>query len=570
MLKDKKFILLTLVALITILPFLGLSDFHTKGEPREAIVAVSMLESGNWILPVNNGGDIAYKPPFFHWCIAAISSVVGEVNEYTSRMPSAIALIVMVLGGYIFFAKRRGVELAFLMGLITLTNFEVHRAGFNCRVDMVLTVFIVLALYRLYIWYEKQLKGFPWLATLFMGCAVLTKGPIGIILPCMVTGAFLLLRNVSFFKAFFSMCLVAVVSCLLPAIWYVAAYMQGGDNFISLVMEENFGRFMGKMSYESHENPAYYNVITVVSGYVPYTLFALISLFSLKYTKIAGKPREWWNRFTNYIKGMDDARLFSLLSIVLIFIFYCIPKSKRSVYLLPIYPFIAYFLAEYLLYMIRGKGKAVNIYGVVMGVIASILTLVMVVVKFNLIPQTIFKGKHAAENIAFLNALEELPLTGLNILLFILPLGAAVYLFGKLKAHVAGSKNVLYAIFIVTFAIFMSLDGLYQPAVLNVKSDKQVALQLKEMIPADKFYSYVATHMLRFFTVNFYNNDNVALFDKELPEDGYLLVVKKDFPKLLELYGCQYTFEEVLNTQKRSCDVKDIMMVYSFTKKESN
>ena len=46
---------------------------------------------------------------------------------------------------------------------------------------------------------------------------------------------------------------------------------------------------------------------------------------------------------------MDEARLFSLLSIVLIFVFYLIPKSKRSTYLLPIYPFLAYFLAEFLI-----------------------------------------------------------------------------------------------------------------------------------------------------------------------------------------------------------------------------
>ena len=73
-----------------------------------------------------------------------------------------------------------------------------------------------------------------------MGCATLTKGPVGILLPCMVTGVFLLIRGTSFFKAFFSMALVAITSCILPALWYIAAYQQGGDNFISLVMEENF------------------------------------------------------------------------------------------------------------------------------------------------------------------------------------------------------------------------------------------------------------------------------------------------------------------------------------------
>ena len=88
--KNRLFVFLVLICVVTLLPFLGLTDFHTKGEPREAVVAYSMLETGNWILPVNNGGDIAYKPPFFHWRIAAVSSVAGEVTEYTCRMPSAL------------------------------------------------------------------------------------------------------------------------------------------------------------------------------------------------------------------------------------------------------------------------------------------------------------------------------------------------------------------------------------------------------------------------------------------------------------------------------------------------
>ena len=55
--KNKQFIILAVVCVVTLLPFMGLTDFHTKGEPREAIVAYSMIETGNWTLPVNNGGE---------------------------------------------------------------------------------------------------------------------------------------------------------------------------------------------------------------------------------------------------------------------------------------------------------------------------------------------------------------------------------------------------------------------------------------------------------------------------------------------------------------------------------
>ena len=89
---DKRFLVLLLAACLMLLPFLGLTDYHTKGEPRESIVAYSMLESGNWILPENNGGDMAYKPPFFHWMITLFSVVGGAVSEYSSRLPSAVAV----------------------------------------------------------------------------------------------------------------------------------------------------------------------------------------------------------------------------------------------------------------------------------------------------------------------------------------------------------------------------------------------------------------------------------------------------------------------------------------------
>ena len=106
--------------------------------------------------------------------------------------------------------------------------------------------------------------------------------------------------------------------------------------------------------------------MTVVAGYAPYTLLGLVSLFFLRYRKPQGRVRTWWSRFVAYIRNMDDARLYSLLCIVIIFTFYCIPKSKRSVYLLPIYPFIAYFLAEYIIYLRHRHLNALRVFGSIM------------------------------------------------------------------------------------------------------------------------------------------------------------------------------------------------------------
>ena len=274
--------ILIILLVITFIPFLGEAIYNTKGEPREAIVAVSMLQQDNWILPESCGGDIPYKPPFFAWCIAAVSLLFGgEVTEFTSRIPSAIAMIVLTMVGFRFYSRRASKFVAMMMALITMTAFEVYRAAFACRVDMVLTMFIVTSLYALYHHYERGAKGISWIAILLMSGGVLTKGPIAIILPCLVMGVFYLLRGVGFWRTFTQLAVSGLLACVIPAMWYIAAYQQGGEHFLDLVKEENIDRFLGKMSYSSHANPIHYNFITVISGMLPYTLLAIFSLFSI-------------------------------------------------------------------------------------------------------------------------------------------------------------------------------------------------------------------------------------------------------------------------------------------------
>nr|WP_321334803.1 glycosyltransferase family 39 protein [uncultured Bacteroides sp.] len=558
--------ILLVISSLTILPFLGLNDFHTKGEPREAIVAVSMIKNGDWILPTNNGGDIAYKPPFFHWCIAVASLCQGHVTEYASRLPSALGLIAMVMGCFLFFAKRKDTSTALIAGLLTLTAFEVHRAGLNCRVDMVLTVFIVLALLQLYKWTERGRKGFPYLSVVFMGLGVLTKGPVGILLPCLVTGVYLLLRGVKFSKALLSLSLIGITSLILPAIWYYFAWQRGGHEFISLVMEENFGRFMGTMSYESHKNPAIYNVVTVIAGLVPWTLLLLFSLFSYRFKKLNGNMKEWWNKLKKSVIAMDNLRLFTLLAIVVIFVFYCIPESKRSVYLLPIYPFIAWFMAEYIQFLAQKKSKSLTAFGYFFSVLSVLLILTFIFVASGLVSSQWFTGKHAAENLLYVQALENTPLSVVNLLFIILPLIPVLWFIG-LNRKKDYSKKFIYAICAIILAINVSLDGFYQPTVLNVKSDKPLAKELAIIEPQAPIYSYINDRFLRFYTVDFYLSDRVRLFEKDMPQEGCLLVGKRDSETFLTKYEKEYSFKEILHTANKGCDIGDIIYLYRFAKK---
>lgn len=558
--KHYLFILIGIL-IVTFIPFLGDTLFNTKGEPREAIVAMSMLDSGNWILPESYGNDIPYKPPFLAWCISAVSLVTGGVSEFTSRFPSAIALIVMALSLFWFYARRVSPLKAMATALITITSFEVYRAGVACRVDMLLTACIVGALLAFYRHWERGCRGLSWWAIVLMSFGVLTKGPVGMLLPCMVIGVFRLMKGARFMPTFLSLVASGLLACVLPALWYIAAYNQGGDSFMTLALEENFGRFFGNMSYESHENPIHYNFITVIAGLLPYTILLLLSLFVLRYSLpeengITAQIKRLWAR----IRKMDSVNLFSLLSIVLIFVFYCIPKSKRSVYLLPIYPFIAYFITLLVVWLIRErKSMPIKVYGYIIGCIAVITPIVYVTINF-----VDFSVGEKVD--IFINGLREYTIGIVGWVMIALSLISGLVLVAynhKVKLSRSFSLSIT-----TLLTVYWSYSYVYQPAVLNVKSDKIVAEQLQCRFPEAPIYTHIDAYLMRYYTLNYYMNDRLRLFDEELPQKGLLLLNETESEVFVAKHDDNYNFLKLHTTSHRSCDTRDNISVYSFSKED--
>ena len=558
---NKALWLIIILAIVMMIPFLGLSDFNTKGEPREAVVAYTMLEHGNWILPINNGGDIPYKPPFFHWCIAFFSLIAGHVNEYTSRLPSAVSLVLMTIGGFVFYAKRKDTQTSLIAAILTLTAFEVHRAGMNCRVDMVNSAFMVGAMYLLYRWWEKGKHQLPWLAILCMSGATLTKGPVGIILPCFVMGVFMLTQRENFWGIVWRMALTALLSLIIPFCWYYAAYLQVGDEFLRLVKEENIDRFTGKMVYESHENPAWYNLLTLITGWLPYTLLLLFSLFILPWKKFSK------SRFLENAKKATPLQVFTWLAFLLVLFFYCIPKSKRSVYLLPCYPFMAYLIAEYIVWMMKEKMGAIKVYAGVIASLAIILVIATLVIRAGCIPDTIFHGKHAADNIAMLHAIRESTHGILFYVCNVFLIIGAYHIFKALKKKET-SQMMKYTL-VMIIAIFITLDSTLQPAVLNTKADKHLAPVIEKKFDTGKLYSYMSIEMMHFFSLNFYLGDKIQQFDKVLPQDGVLMIPEGDMPDFKEKFGKDYTFQKVWEV-KRLVEWHHPVGFYRFVKTSAN
>lgn len=582
-----------IISALTLLPFLGNTDFTTKGEPREAVVAVSMLNQHNWILPVNNGFDIPYKPPFFQWCIAAFSLVTGHVSEFTSRLPSALALIIMLCAGALFYAKRKNNNAGLLAAILTLTAFEVHRAATNCRVDMVLTMFIVCALYSLYKWREKGCRLLPWTAVLCMSGATLTKGPVGIVLPCFVMFVFMLftawqrgkLCGATVWKTIYKLFLSAVLASVLPLLWYWAAYRQGGDQFMSLVMDENVGRFLGKMKAVTHANPWPYNIMMLIVGWLPWTLPLLLSLFVLPWRQLANslqsrnegqEKSSLANRIVAAMRKADALQVFTWLSFLLILFFYCIPKSKRGVYLLPCYPFMAVLIAEYIVWLVKRSLFPIRFYIGFLSAIGFILTVALVVLRAGLVPDSIFHGKHAWENLQMLHALSYGSMNLGDILMALMPLLAACLgLTVLLRRHSLIGSHPVLASAAMTLLVFLAFDGYYKPTVVGCQSLHPVATQVEQAAKGEPVFALttvnkheVGDDVLRLYGIDFYLCDRMRQFDVDRPQKGVVVVPAQCKPLRNEPFAKQYSFREIMRTEHRASCFKDTIYVYKFAKRQ--
>lgn len=573
-------LLLLLTLIVTFLPWIGDTLFNTKGEPREALVALSMVNSGNYILPESYGADIPYKPPFLAWLIVGCSWLTGgQITEFSSRLPSVIATILLIMGVYRYFMTRIGHNVAFATSVVTFTSVEVFRAATACRVDMVVTACIVTAVFALVGASDRRggRPAFSPVAVILMTCGVLTKGPIGMLLPCLVAGCYMLMRRQRLVPVLGFMFLNGLASLIIPAIWYYLAWQEGGERFLNLAMEENFGRFTGKMSYDSHLNPWPYNLLTLIAGMAPYTLLAIMSLFSLRRLTAGSdnclwrKPSKLWYR----IMALQPATLLSLTASVVVFVFYCIPASKRSVYLLPMYPFLAYFTVMLAQRLIRVKAKSLGVYSII---IASVgLLTAWFVWGFHIVDAagstTGLKGAILDLATGLYNkpfGIADWSLIIISIIVCSLTLCVGSRRTERTKAVCALAS---------TLTIYWVLGATVLPRTLNPKSDIVIARQIEKLDPqVDHTYTFNSVKMLRYFTAAFYLGDRLRMFAPEegssqsvgnsdateLPDEGYLIVGDREFDAWDERYGNMYNLDTVWTGSRRSADCRSIPYILRF------
>ncbi len=578
-LRQPILVILFISALLTI-PWITMGEFYTKGEPREATVATCILNTGNWVLPADYADEVAYKPPFTHWFIAAFSLPQGHVSETTARLPSALGLIGITMLFFVILHKRKTKVQAILASLILLTSFEMHRSGIEARVDMTLAFFMIAGLFSLFKWEEKGLKGYPVLIPIFLGGAALVKGPVGIVLPCLVFGIYLLIvQRYSLWKIILKNIVVALPALAILLLWYVLAYQQGGTHFLQIVYAENFGRFFGGNSQEmgisydlGHEGPFWYYLPAIILGFLPWSFLLIFSAFAISYKKLWKNFIPHKSAFWQRLAGMDKFTLFSIVSVLVILGFYAIPISKRSVYIMPAYPFAAYLLMLLYEWALEIKPKLIKgIAYIIMTFSGLILMIQLIFHSVNLddIVGPLFHNSRTQHDIGTISNGLQHP-TMLAILMWVLLLASFIFCGAFIRRK--NSLTLLFGTLFLFICLQISLEASVFPVFKNSYSSRPFAekIQAKYNLNGNTYVYVNLRDFPNLYGLNFYLGNHFRNFEKELPKEGYFITGSTMIDKIRLKFSGKYSFKELERTSDKFNDYNDIMILYQITKKNKN
>ncbi len=262
-----------------------------------------MVIRNDYMNIIVNDHSFAEKPPFYYW-EQALSYHIFGINEFAARFPSTVAALAMILVCFYFGRFIDSYQTGGMWSMIYLTSLLPSSFARSVNIDHTFNFFISTSTLLLYLFdlkYGKYLdrkQGKPgrsphwnhWilltLSGICLGLGVLTKGPVGGVIPLVGFAGYKLfyryprINPVHFFY-------LAILSLSIALSWYLANWIAYGGSFIDGFIE--FQLLMFTSAQEGHQGPFFYHFVVVFLGFLPWTPF----IFSLKPKQLFGENKHF-------------------------------------------------------------------------------------------------------------------------------------------------------------------------------------------------------------------------------------------------------------------------------------
>lgn len=343
---------------LCLLPVMIMRDFTPYNELRYLQIADEAIENGNFFAFTLDGQAYADKPPLYLWIVMLSKLILGKHSMFLlslfSLIPAFVIIAVMDRWSSLEKVTDR-IAVAFMMSTCALFL----GASVFLRMDMMMTMFIVLALNSFWLLYtgpgnrRKQEILLP----LWIFLALFTKGPVGILMPPVAIICFLLVkrqgRQIGKYLGWKTWGIIAG----LCVIWFGGVYLDGGKDYLNnLLFHQTVGRAVNSFH---HKAPIWYYLVAIWYIVAPY-MFLLVGALVVSLCRRQDRHRRAYSRIwrearrdgTELAAGGDsvkgDKETFFCVTIVSTFVMLSLFSGKLAIYLAPIMPFMVLLFVEVL------------------------------------------------------------------------------------------------------------------------------------------------------------------------------------------------------------------------------
>jgi 4-amino-4-deoxy-L-arabinose transferase-like glycosyltransferase len=286
-------------------------DLFVGDETKYGQVVREMRATGAFFLPTLNGTPFTHKPPIHFWLIDLLTFPLGVYSTWAFVLPSLIAFVFLIW----LMWKIGGPLAAFICG----SSLMIWTSAQSARMDVSFTAFIVLAIWQLERFFDRDDFAALLRCAIALGIAVLIKGPMA---PVIAIVLFVLewLRRKRIPNGNYAPAIAAMI--VIPLLWLVPAMRLGGRAYThDVIVKQTVGRAVASWV---HNAPPWFYVIHLPASLFPWFFLAVAAVI-----------------------GLWRTHRFLINWILAVLVPYSLMSSKLDVYMMAMIPPVALLITEY-------------------------------------------------------------------------------------------------------------------------------------------------------------------------------------------------------------------------------
>lgn len=271
-------LLLLALGALFFFPFLGSVHLFDWDEINFAESAREMIESNDYFRVQINYEPFWEKPPFFFW-LQVISMKIFGINEFAARFPNALLGIISLITLYYIGKKLVSSKFGLIWSVLYFASFLPHLYFKSGIIDPFFNFFIFLSLFFLVLTIEKPTskKMNAFIAGIFIGLAIITKGPVGLLLLILTLVLYIIAKKGRVKIKPITVFLFFISSLSVTFLWFGYETITNSPWFILEFIQYQIELLTQPVA--GHQQPFYYHFVVVLLGCFPMSILAIPLFF---------------------------------------------------------------------------------------------------------------------------------------------------------------------------------------------------------------------------------------------------------------------------------------------------